>query len=394
MRFMVCLVAVMVLTVLVGACAEPAPTTQAPTSPAPAAPAPTTPEPTQVVELSAGEWSTKPGPGLKLKEAWHKWLEKASGGRLKVAIYGDLAAGPDLYDAARTGIADIASAIYMMIPDRLPISEVVMLPLLFEEPSWRQIAMTCASLYEKYPEIRADHPDVKVLYYGGGSISHICSTEKYGPIHTLDDLKGMQELELGPWAVKTMKTLGTTPVTMDPSEYYDALAKGVVDGTNTNFSALKKFGEIEVIGYIAESGLTADAHVYVMNMKTWNSLPPDLQKIFEDSYWIMTELTGFVADKDELLCRDWDNEQLKARGLPEAYKLPAEEKAKWVEAALPVREMWVEKVTPTIGEDRARAILNDVVMLADQYRYETTPTDELEQTLVDWGTSIDELFSN
>ena len=64
---------------------------------------------------------------------------------------------------------------------------------------------------------------------------------------------------------------------------YEALKKGVVEGTFGPMEVLKGWKQAEVIKYTTECysiGYTTTFFV-VMNLDKWNSLPPDVQKTIE-----------------------------------------------------------------------------------------------------------------
>ena len=79
----------------------------------------------------------------------------------------------------------------------------------------------------------------------------------------------------------TVKALGGSPVTMPITEAYTSLEKGVVDGILTAFTAMKSFRLYGVTKYSISMGLNASPFCVAMNQKKFDSLPPDIQKIFE-----------------------------------------------------------------------------------------------------------------
>lgn len=71
---------------------------------------------------------------------------------------------------------------------------------------------------------------------------------------------------------------------MPQPETYDALQKGVVDGTLCPIETLKGWKQGEVIHYVTDTkviGYTTAMFV-AMNAKAWDSLPADLQEIFTE----------------------------------------------------------------------------------------------------------------
>ena len=88
-----------------------------------------------------------------------------------------------------------------------------------------------------------------------------------------------------------MESLGGAPVGMSQPETYEALSKGVVDATLCPIETLKGWKQGEVISFVTDStciGYTTAMFV-VMNNKKWESLPADIQQIFNEvnKEWIV-----------------------------------------------------------------------------------------------------------
>ena len=97
-----------------------------------------------------------------------------------------------------------------------------------------------------------------------------------------------------------------------------------------------------------------------MNLKTWNSLPKDVQAVFEEMIPSFTNLAGAIVDDR----REWTFEQLKKRG-DEVYVLPEDERKKWREAIQPIYDQWVQDMNAK-GID-GLAILSKVQGFAEQF---------------------------
>ena len=339
----------------------------------------------KIYNLSFGSMHSTSALSERATIGWEKWIERESGGRIKITHFGSeaLAKAPDLYDAVESGICDMASQYSQFLSGRMPLSEVASLPGIFDWPGSLPATMTQMKLYDKYPEIRAEYQGVKVLYFYYGAPTQIQSVAKQ--VRVMEDLKGMVMLELGPWAQRAMKLLGGTPESLPPIENYDALAKGLADGISVNWAGASAFGYMDAIKYSTEVSLIQPGMlITVMNLNTWNELPPDLQKLFSGENALRaSKVISYSIDKDDRLSRqEFNNKSLKS-GLPEVYVLPADEKAKWVNTCKPLREEWINMVSRRIGEEKARAILNDCLNIAEEYKYSGEDT-EAEKILTEW----------
>ena len=378
----VCVIA-MVAGLLVAGCAGEAPPTEGPPTEGPPTEGPPEEEVynlTMCVQHPAVDTMVS-----QVLAGWYNWLDEESNGRIKfeTIVSAGCAAPPDIYDAARGGLVDIGCQSYGENPGAFPLQEVANLPILFPWPNARTASMVTSALYEKYPEMQAEHPDVKVINFHSTSASFPSFTKK--DVRTLEDYQGLVVEEFGAYGVDATEALGGTPARMPILEAYDALAKGTLDGIDANWTALFIFSWVDSLNYCIQVPTIVNCFIHVMNLNTYNSLPPDLQALFDESYWVLPELFGYQFDKEEALNRAAYEDILVSRGLPGIYIPSDEELARWEEAVQPVYENWVQQAAAIVGEAKARAILEDAKMFAEEYRYETTPFDWCEETLHDWG---------
>lgn len=340
-----------------------------------------TEKPARVIELTLANQHPSEAPMNRVvNDAWARWIEKETGGRVKVTVIPaeTVAKAADIYDAARTGIVDIGCQFLTMTPGRFPLNEVMELPLIF--PSSRSAALTHMALYEKYPEIQNEFKGVKVLGFHANGPAQVHTLKK--PIRKLEDWKGQVIVGWGPYAADIISALGGTPEMIGPPELYDALSKGVVDGNLIEWEGEHIWHYNDVAKYSTEANLYISPFVHVMNLNTFNNLPSDIQEFFTgERAKLFFEVHGYNFDKDDAGYKVQLGEQYKNSGLPEIYTLPEEEKTKWLNAIIRVRESWVEKAE-ALGAP-GEAILNDAIRLAREFYHK--PSNMCEKTLREWG---------
>ena len=102
------------------------------------------------------------------------------------------------------------------------------------------------------------------------------------PIKTTADIKGLR-IKANAENVDIVKNLGGAPVTMPVGETYDALSRGIVDGTLFPVEALQGFKIGEVVKTVLEDyGMSYMTSMYVvMNKAKWDSISPADQKAIE-----------------------------------------------------------------------------------------------------------------
>ncbi|GAI79495.1 unnamed protein product, partial [marine sediment metagenome] len=92
------------------------------------------------------------------------------------------------------------------------------------------------------------------------------------------------QLKTLPWLVAPLKELGAVGMIVPMVDTYISLQKGTVDGMTGACSTLICYKFADVVKYVTllNYSLPAMASRF-MNWDTWNSLPPDIQKVFGDN---------------------------------------------------------------------------------------------------------------
>jgi len=220
----------------------------------------------------------------KLSEEWCKEVEKRTNGRVKISHFagGTLTPPMQTYDSTVKGICDVGQALLAYAPGRLPLSEVLSLPL--GATSGYQATKMANEYYKKFRPKEFD--DVKVMYL------HCCdpgffSTRKV--ISSIDDIKGLR-FKTNAENVGAVLALGAVPVTMPITETYDALQKGLLEGIFLPVETLKgwRFGEVVKTTVENYGSAWAGSMFVVMNKNKWNSISKADQEIIEkiNEEWI------------------------------------------------------------------------------------------------------------
>jgi len=232
----------------------------------------------KVINLKFANYLPPQAAVSKIGEEFIKDLEARSGGRIKVKYFigGSLLKGTGMYKGIETGIADIGFSHVYYTPGRMPVTELVGLPI--GSPSaW----VSSHILNDFYFKVRPKEWDkVKVLWLSGTMTASITSKK---PIRKLEDLKGLTIRGPG-IAGEVVKALGGTPAPTPIMEIYDGIAKGVLDGVYGNYEIIKAFRLSDVAKYTTTSwqmGATFPFYT-IMNKNSYKKLPPDLKEIFDD----------------------------------------------------------------------------------------------------------------
>jgi TRAP-type C4-dicarboxylate transport system substrate-binding protein len=263
-----------------------------------------------------------------------KEIEKRTAGRVKITVYpgGTLTKPRVAYDGVIKGISDLALGVFAYTRGRFPIMEAIDLP--FGYPSGK-VATRVA--WEFYKRMRpAELNDVKVLTIHAHGPGILASKKD---IYSLDDIKGMKIRCTG-LSAKIAKALGAVPVAMPQNQAYEALQKGVVEGTFCPIEVLKGWKQAEVIDYVIETAATGytTAMFVIMNKKKYEALPPDIRKVFDEVGEEWVEVHGKVWDD-----ADREGRKYVIKLGKKIHRLPPDEEKKWVARVKPIIDDYVAK---------------------------------------------------
>jgi len=275
----------------------------------------------------------------KAGENWAKEIEKRTGGKVKINIFsgGSLTPADQCFDGVVKGISDIGMSCFAYTRGRLPLLEVLDLPLGY--PNGMVATRVANDFVKKMKPKELDGVKVLYLHAHGPGLLH---TQK--PVHKMEDLKGMKIRSTG-LSAKIVENLGGVSVAMPQGGTYEALQKGVVQGTLAPMETLKGWKQAQVIKYTTDCtniGYTTAMFV-VMNKKKWESLPKDVQKVFDDVSREWIAVAGKAWDD-----ADAEGYKYSAELGNKVIKLSDAEEARWEAAVKPVSEGYV-KATESKG---------------------------------------------
>jgi TRAP-type transport system periplasmic protein len=194
---------------------------------------------------------------------------------------------------------------------------------------------------------------LQVLGFGdSGGFFNFTNSKR--PIKTLEDFKGLKIRTMGlETHKKLISSLGGQPAGIAWSEVYTALQTGVADGQMNPIPiiAFAKFNEVQK--YLTLSGHMFTPYVWVMNKDFYNSLSASEKDVV--SYAVRSAITAGRGISRII--------EASERGLPalskdlEVYSLPASEKARFQQAALPVIKAHIKSTFGAEGEDMMNAFL-------------------------------------
>jgi TRAP-type C4-dicarboxylate transport system substrate-binding protein len=265
--------------------------------------------------------------------AWAEEIGKRTNGRVQIQVFpaGTLTKAKQCYDGVVNGISDIGMSVFAYTRGRFPVMEALDLPLGY--PSGLVATRTANAFYEKFQPKELSQVKLLYLHAHGPGLLH---TKR--PVPTMADLEGMKIRSTG-LSAKIVEKLGGVPVAMPQPSTYEALQKGVVEGTFGPIEVLKGWKQGEVVKSTTDCksvGYTTAMFV-VMNRSNWEKLPADVQKIFTEVSQEWIDVHGRTWDKND--------EEGLAFTLSlgnQVIPLSDAESAKWKGAVQPIIDNYVQ----------------------------------------------------
>jgi TRAP-type C4-dicarboxylate transport system substrate-binding protein len=270
---------------------------------------------------------------------WKADVEKAAGGLLEIKVFpgGTVANFSNAYDRVVNGVIEMTFSTMGSVAGLFVKSNVSSLP--FEAKNsveaslaqWRMYASgVTASDYEKVRPIG--------LFTFSSSNLHTKT-----PIRTMADLKGMKLAAGGRIDADSLNLLGAVPITMTPSEYYQAISRGLIEGSTLSWPGVQVFKTYEVAkNHLINVPFGLAGGYVIMNKDAYAKLPAKAKAAIDEysgeSFAKRLGIGGEKADEHILA-------GLKKQPDQHFTQLSDAEAARWKKKLEPIAAEWV-KATP------------------------------------------------
>jgi len=265
-----------------------------------------------------------------------KMVGEKTNGKVKVEVYpaGQLYKGSSILKSVMSGAIEMGITYNGTWTGSVPLMDLFDINFLFKdygqvEKAWRgKIGDKLRAEMEKY--------NVKALGFGAYGES-FCLLNKKRPLKSPDDFRGLKIRANQPMAADSVKALGASPVMMSSSEVYMALQRGTVDGATSGPTTFVKRKWFEVADYVTIASASYSLWPIMINLKVWNKLPKDVQKVLQDAAADATRYTIQRADGEDDTAIKFMSEKLKL------HTLSDQERKAWKDAMRPVREKFLDR---------------------------------------------------
>ncbi|HSD60561.1 MAG TPA: TRAP transporter substrate-binding protein [Burkholderiales bacterium] len=251
----------------------------------------------QQIELKLGHVGETGSLFAQSAEEFAKQANAKLAGKAKVVVFGSSQLGGDkeLLQKLKLGTVEMA------LPSTVMSSEVDAFGV-FEMPYLVKDRAHMKRIEQEivWPTLAplVEQKGLKIIAVWENGYRHITNSKR--PINVPGDLKGIKlRVPEGKWRVRMFQDYGANPSPMKLSEVFTALQTGVMDGQENPFTQIysQKFQEVQK--YLSLSGHVYTPAYLTVGKKKWESLPPDVRKVLEETARETQPFVYQVAEKDD-----------------------------------------------------------------------------------------------
>jgi TRAP-type C4-dicarboxylate transport system substrate-binding protein len=216
-------------------------------------------------------------------EPWMEQVKKRTNNAVSFEHYPaqQLGKAADMLKLTQTGVADIGYIAPAYVSDKMPVSEVAMLPGAFEHSCQGTLA------YWKL----ARNGVIAEQDYAGNNIRLLLavSLPQYriftvkAPVKDVADVTGLKLRATGGAQDLTLRALGAVLVRMAAPDAYESLSRGTMDGLLFPLESVVAYGADKLVKYSTDGiGFASFVVAYSISEAAWKKLSPEIQKAMID----------------------------------------------------------------------------------------------------------------
>lgn len=241
--------------------------------------------PEKTITLKYASWVAAPPGWFARSVSWYlDEVEKRSTGRVKFERFWakTIADAGQMLESTQSGICDVAMISAAYYGAKLPLLSLGQVPGTYD-----YIYDASMALYDLYtsPAVCGKAMRDELARYNVRFLSPSPTSPYYlltkTPVTSLSDIKGRKIIATGTSA-KVISVLDGVPISLTGPETYGAMEKGVVDGIVYGLATVVTYSLQEVAKNYFLVPLGNNMLILGINQKTWNSLPPDIQKLMDE----------------------------------------------------------------------------------------------------------------
>jgi TRAP-type C4-dicarboxylate transport system substrate-binding protein len=240
-------------------------------------------------------------------------IEKNTGGRVKIKFYwaNALMSPKETLPGIASGVADIGIASGAYDPAKLPGMQILEHAYNASD-IWVGVRAT-NRLFQTMPVLQQQLNRNGVTWvapYTSGTFQFFLKDKWNSPA----DFKGKVVRSMGGARALWYEKLGAKPVFIQVNEIFEVMERGTIWGMENTLSLADNLKHYEIVKtlVVLNSGVVM-SNACAMNLKKFNSLPKDIQKIIVDTGadWGENYLARAIAETEQAIVEAWEKKGIK-----------------------------------------------------------------------------------
>src|SRR3954471_11749025 len=217
-------------------------------------------------------------------EPWMEEVTKRTNGAVTFEHYPaqQLGKATDMLKLTQTGVADIGYVAPAYASDKMPVSEVAMLPGAFEHSCQGTLAYWKLARSGVIAEQDYATNNIRLLLAVSLPQYRIFTVKQ--PVRDVSDVTGLKLRSTGGAQDLTLRAIGAVPVRMAAPDAYESLSRGTMDGLLFPLESVVAYGADKLVKYsTAGLGFGSFIVAYSISEAAWKKLTPEIQKAMLDA---------------------------------------------------------------------------------------------------------------
>src|SRR5882724_9880583 len=187
----------------------------------------------------------------------------------------------DMLKLTQTGVADIGYVAPAYTSDKMPVSEVAMLPGAFAHSCQGTLAYWKLARNGVIAQQDYSPNNIRLLFAMSLPQYRIFTVK--APVKDVGDVTGLKLRSTGGAQDLTLRAIGAVPVRMAAPDAYESLQRGTMDGLLFPLESVVAYGADKLVKYSTDGlGFASFVVAYSISENAWKKLPPDIQKAMTD----------------------------------------------------------------------------------------------------------------
>jgi len=236
-------------------------------------------------------------PFVQLEKDFVAAIEKRTNGQVKINITFAQGLGKttELLMLTAKGAIDMTATAPGYNPDQLHYWRAFQLPLTFTTS--KQAMDVLRAVVKEFPVYNQEMDRAGVVWLFQQPLGEYYLSGPNAECDSVAKLKGKKIRSFGADIPKAFTAIGAVPVTVAPTDIYEALQHGTLDYSFINPGNIQSFRLVEVGKNHCGPVMAITGHNITISKRTWGRLPKEIQQVFRDqSAKTMDDYLAWVGD--------------------------------------------------------------------------------------------------